>query len=268
VERYEEVRQSRSLSADEYARLGAALTVAALAGLAPAPALQGQTYGVSSARRAKLTGQTRGNYAKRAPFLLPAGGFLKQGNTPSLTPAHPSAVAALRFLILSGWRENEALTLRWDAVNLERGVAVLQDTKAGRSERALGSAALDVIRAQTEHEGNPFVFAGETEGRHVADLKRLWLSVKYAARLETTQPLRLHDLRHSFATVGRDEMGLGDHVLARLLGHKISGMTSRYGEVRDVTLRNAANSIASTIAGYLSPAADNVLVFPGHARSA
>ena len=122
-------------------------------------------------------------------------------------------------------------------------------------------AALDVIRAQTQHEGNPFVFVGEREGRHVGDLKRVWLAVKHAARLEESAPLRLHDLRHSFTTVARDEMGLGDHVIARLVGHKLSGMTSRYGEVRDVTVRNAANGISGTIDQYLTGTEAKVLPF-------
>lgn len=260
VERYEETRKSRSLTADEYARLGSALSVARLAGLPPAPTLQTQARGVSAARKAKLTGRTRGAYKPRAPYLLPA--------SPALLPANPSAVAAVSFLVLSGWREEEALTLRWDAVNFERGVAVLTDTKAGRSERPLGTAALDVVRALSRIEGNPFVFAGEREGHHVGDLKRVWLAVKHAARLDDSAPLRLHDLRHSFTTVARDELGFGDHVIARLVGHKLTGMTSRYGEVRDATVRNAANAIAEAIAGYLSPSPARVLAFPSQARRA
>jgi integrase len=253
VERYEEARKSRSLSADEYARLGSALSVAAFVGLAPAPTLQAQASGVSNARKAKAKGTTRGPYKTRAPYQLPA--------SPILTPAHPSAVAALRFLVLTGWREDEAVTLRWDALNMERGVAVLTDTKAGRSERPLGQAALDVLRQLTRVEGNPFVFVGEREGRHVGDLKRVWLAVKHAARLEESAALRLHDLRHSFTTVARDEMGLGDHVIARLVGHTLSGQTSRYGEVRDATVRNAANGISSTIDQYLTGAEAKVLPF-------
>jgi integrase len=260
VERYEEARKSRSLSADEYARLGSALSVAAFVGLSPAPALQAQASGVSNARKAKAKGTTRGPYKTRAPYQLPA--------SPILTPAHPSAVAALRFLVLTGWREDEAITLRWDAVNIERGVAVLAETKAGRSERPLGQAALDVLRRLTRVEGNPFVFVGEREGRHVGDLKRVWLAVKHAARLEESAPLRLHDLRHSFTTVARDEMGLGDHVIARLVGHKLIGMTSRYGEVRDVTMRNAANAIASAIAVYLDGETADVLPFAPPVRRA
>jgi integrase len=157
--------------------------------------------------------------------------------------------------------EREALTLRWDALNFARGVAVLADTKSGRSERPLGSAAINVLRTQSPVEGNPFVFVGERAGSHLAEPKRVWQSVKEAARLEETAPLRLHDLRHSFTTVARDELGLGDHVIARLVGHKLSSMTSRYGEVREPTLRNAANAIAESIELYLTSAETSVLPF-------
>ena len=73
--------------------------------------------------------------------------------------------------------------------------------------------------------------------------------------------VRIHDLRHSFTTVARDEMGLGDHVIARLVGHTLSGQTSRYGEVRDATVRNAANGISRTIDQYLTGAEAKVLPF-------
>ena len=253
VTRYKEKRRSRSLSEAEYARLGSALSVAARVGLAPAPVLQAQSSGISSARKAKASGATRGPYKARAPYQLPA--------SPILTPAHPSAVAALRFLVLTGWRENEAITLRWDVLDMTRGVAVLEDTKTGRSERPLGQAALGVLRRLTRVDGNPFVFVGEGEGRHVGDVKRVWLAVKHAARLEESAPLRLHDLRHSFTTVARDDMGLGDHVIARLVGHTVSGMTGKYGTVRDATVLHAANGISATIDQYLTGTETNVLPF-------
>ena len=236
VERYEETKKGRSLSREEYERLGAALDAAGTVGILPATKL----------RKHAATDATK----KHRP---------KSVDTPR--QQHPVILAALRFLTLSGWREQEALSLRWDALDLERGVAVLMDTKGGRSERPLGTAALDVLRAQTRVEGNPFVFVGEVAGRHLAEVKYTWASIKQAAKLEETAPFRLHDLRHSFTTVARDEMGLGDHVIARLVGHKLAGITSRYGEVRDATLRNAANSIAHTIAQYLNSTDAKVLPF-------
>jgi integrase len=243
IERYPEERRSRSLTTEEYERLGSALRAALAVGLPTPPKLQKQSRGMSKARQAKLTGTKRGPYAVKAPFLLPA--------SPALTPANPAAVAALELLILTGWREQEVMTLRWDALNLSRGVAVLSMTKSGRSERPLGEAALELLRDREQKKESGYVFPGQKKDGHITDLKRLWLAVKHAARLEDHSKLRLHDLRHSFTTIARDELGLGDHVIARLIGHKLEGMTSRYGEVRDRTLRNAADSVSAQISKWI-----------------
>lgn len=258
VERFEEQRRGRSLTRDEYQRLGATFALAETTGIRTPP----------KARKVATNPATK----KHRP---------KSADTPK--PASPVVIAALRFLTLSGWREQEALSLRWDRVDLTRGVAVLQDTKSGRSERPLGEAALDVLRALPRVEGNPYVFPGR-KGQPLQDPKATWQSVKYTAKLETAteheedeadesdtpadrNPLRLHDLRHSFTTIARDELGYGDHVIARLVGHTVAGITSRYGEVRDATVRNAANAIAKQIQTYLTGAeSTNVLPFPTKAK--
>lgn len=242
VERYAEGHKGRSLTREEYQRLGDSMATAQSSGLVAAPQLR---------RVAE-----RAHKVKHRP---------KNAGQPKR--ANPIAIAVLRFLVLSGWREQEALSLRWDSLNLERGVAVLTDTKSGRSERPLGAPAIALLRSQRRHSGNPFVFPGARIGAHIADPKRLWQSLKHAAKLDETQPMRLHDLRHSFTTIARDELGFGDHVIARLVGHKISGMTSRYGEVRDATLRNAANSVSSMIESHLCGDSRQVLPFPGSARA-
>ncbi len=236
VERFEEARKGRSLTAAEYRQLGQAFDAAL-------------TVGIRSAAKLRKVSTNEATKNRR-----PKGADAPRKQNPTI-------IAALRFLVLSGWREQEALTLRWDAVNFERGVAVLDDTKSGRSERPLGKPALAVLRAQPRIEGNPYVFAGERAGTHIAEPKRVWQSLKEAAELEKGATLRLHDLRHSFTTVARDEMGLGDHVIARLVGHKLSGMTSRYGEVRDATVRTAADSIAGAIERYLDGKEAKVLPF-------
>jgi len=191
----------------------------------------------------------------------------KNADTPR--PANPVVIAALRFLTLSGWREQEALSLTWASVDLERGVAVLTDTKSKRSERPLGTAAINVLRSVTQIDDNPYVFPGARKGKSLQDVGATWDSVKYAAKLETGVRLRLHDLRHSFTTVARDDLGYGDQVIGQLIGHKNGGgMTSRYGEVRDATLRHAADSIAQTIASYLDPTPAKVLPFSTKAKEA
>jgi integrase len=118
----------------------------------------------------------------------------------------------------------------------------------------------------TPVDGNPFVFPGYRKGNPLRDPKATWESVKHAAGLQADMRLRLHDLRHSFATVAR-ELGYGDHVIARLVGHILSGMTSRYGEVREMTVRLAANAVAQTIAGYLDATPAKILPFPTAARA-
>lgn len=95
---------------------------------------------------------------------------------------------------------------------------MLADTKSGRRESPLGLRALDVLRAQASVEGNLCVFGGGRTDHHLTSVKYTWVSVKEAAEIETTAPFRLHDLRHSFTTVERDEIGPGDHVIAHLVG--------------------------------------------------
>ena len=245
VEHYPETKRGRSLTREEYRQLGAAFQRAATVGIRNAPKL----------RKDKASEATRRHRTKSADL-------------PHITS--PAIVAALRLLTLSGWREQEALTLRWDAVDLERGVATLTDTKTGRSERSLGAPALALLRAQPRAKDAVYVFPGTRSGlprkdgtrpiEPLKDVKYSWQSIKYAAELETTAPFRLHDLRHSFTTVARD-LGYGDHVIARLVGHTLTGTTSRYGEVRDATVRQAANAIAQEIDGYLNGNDAKVLPF-------
>jgi integrase len=244
VERYPEAKKGRSLTPDEYRRLGATLDEALRVGIRTPP--DAQKHATNDVTK------------KHRP---------KSADIPK--PANPVVIAALRFLALSGWREQEALPLTWASVDLQRGVAVLAETKTKRSERPLGTAALDVLRNVPKVEGHPYVFPGARKGQPLKDVGATWDSVKYAAKLDTDERLRLHDLRHSFTTVARDEHGFHDHIIGRLIGHKNSGgMTSRYGEVRDATVRNAANTVAQTIAGYLDPTPAKVLPFAGKAKPA
>ncbi|MEW5917464.1 MAG: tyrosine-type recombinase/integrase, partial [Gemmatimonadota bacterium] len=92
---------------------------------------------------------------------------------------------------------------------------------------------------------------------HLKEVKRLWLAAKHAAGVK----VRLHDLRHSFTTVGR-ELGYSDYVIARLVGHVIDSMTSRYGDVPDVIVKQAADNISLTIANRLAGKHARLLALP------
>lgn len=124
----------------------------------------------------------------RTPF--PRRARPKNADTP--IPANPFAIAALRFLILTGWREGEALGLRWDQVDFARGIAALPDTKTGRSDRHIGAPALPLLSDLPRLADSPFVFPGAKPGTHLVEIKRVWEAVRFAAKLEG---VRLHAAR-------------------------------------------------------------------------
>jgi integrase len=122
------------------------------------------------------------------------------------TRLDPFAAAAIRLLILTGARLREILDARWEHVDLERGVIFLADSKIGRKPVYLSAAAQSLLASIPRVSGNPHIIAGEREGAPRADLKKPWAAVCKAAGLDR---VRLHDLRHSFASIGAGaSMGL------------------------------------------------------------
>ncbi len=111
----------------------------------------------------------------------------------------PPAIAAARFLALTGWRRGEALGLRWDEVDLVRRTATLADTKTGRSVRPLSNAACDVLRTLRGGEG--LVFPATRGDGRMAGFPKLW--AKIARMAELPADVTPHVLRHSFASLCR-----------------------------------------------------------------
>jgi integrase len=91
--------------------------------------------------------------------------------------------------------------------------------------------------------GNPHIIAGVREGAPRADLKKPWAAVCKAAGLEG---VRLHDLRHSFASIGAGA-SMGLPVIGKLLGHSQAATTHGYAHLDADPLRRAAETIGSTI---------------------
>ena len=131
------------------------------------------------------------------------------------TQLDPFAVAAIRLLMLTGARLREILHAKWEYVDFERGVMFLPDSKTGKKPIYLSAAALAVLGDLPRIEGNPFIIAGAKDGAPRADLKKPWAAVTKAAGLEG---VRIHDLRHSFASVGVGA-SLGLPIIGKLLGH-------------------------------------------------
>jgi integrase len=171
----------------------------------------------------------------------------------------PFAIAAVRLLVLTGARLREILHAKWEYVDIERGVIFLPDSKTGRKPVYLSAAALVVLAELPRLEGNPFIIPGERSGKPKADLGRPWAAVTRAAGLDG---MRLHDLRHNFASVGAGA-SLGLPVIGKLLGHSQPATTHRYAHLDADPLRRAVETIGSTIdAAMRGENAGNVVALP------
>jgi integrase len=179
------------------------------------------------------------------------GAALRHAEVSSVWPA---AVAAARFLAVSGWRAGEALDLRWADIDLARRTATLADTKTGRSVRPLSHAACDVLRALGRNADAALVFPPTRGAGTMTGFRKLWDRI---ARLgDLPADVTPHVLRHSFASLAGD-IGYSEPTIATLIGHRGHSMTSRYVHSADVVLLAAADAVAA-----------ETMVRMGEARSA
>ena len=157
----------------------------------------------------------------------------------------PSAVAAFRLLLLTGCRMSEIRDLRWDYVKDD--CIELPDAKTGGRVVPLGPEARAVLSAISRDEDNPWVIAGRLPGSHLTDLQRPWRRIRKQAGLED---VRIHDLRHSFASRA---LALGESLtmIGKLLGHTQVQTTARYAHLARDSIQTAAARITGSIGGNL-----------------
>ena len=109
------------------------------------------------------------------------------------------AVAAIRLLMLTGYRKNEILKLRWEDVALDESELRLPDANTGARVVSLSPQAVKLLAGLPHQPGNPWVIHGKRPGTHMIELDDAWQTVRARAGLSD---VRLHDLRHSCATYG------------------------------------------------------------------
>ena len=162
-------------------------------------------------------------------------------------PVH--AAAAIRLLMLTGCRSGEVLGLRWEDVALERNEVRLRDTKTGPRVVPLSPAAARVLACVPRLAGNPWVIAGREPGERLMQLAYYWYPVRERAGLDD---VRLHDLRHSFASRA---LALGEDLamIGKLLGHKKIQTTARYAHLARDSVQEAAALVAASIANDIMP---------------
>lgn len=157
------------------------------------------------------------------------------------------AIVAIRLLLLTGARRGEILSLKWQEVNLERGCLELGDSKTGRREVYLSPAARELLANLPRVDGNPHVIIGAKPGSHMVNLKDSWAAIRKEAGLED---VRIHDLRHTFASLGV-RSGMSLLLIGKLLGHTSQQTTQRYAHLNDDPLRAAAEAIGVDIAASI-----------------
>lgn len=234
VQRFKSQAMERFLSDEEFARLGEAIREAETIGL---PWRQNELADPSKAKHRPK------DPAKRM-IILP-----------------PDVAAALRLLLFTGCRKSEILNLRWAEVDFERGLLNLEQSKTGRKTVVLNAPALQILSDMPrvgEH-----VFPGDDAKAPRSSVTAHWYRVRARAGLDGADgkpPVRLHDLRHTFASVGMSG-GLGLPIVGKLLGHTQSSTTQRYAHLDADPVRRATERIGNAIAASLGDtpiATDNV----------
>jgi integrase len=157
----------------------------------------------------------------------------------------PWAVAAIRLLLFTGCRLNEILGLSWTDVDIE--CLRLRDSKTGPKVVHLNEPARNVLAKLPRVSGNHFVIVGQGKN-HLVNLDKPWRRIRKAALIPD---VRLHDLRHSYASIGILG-GLSLEIIGGLLGHSHTVMTERYAHLGTDPLKAAAEAIGQLISSAMS----------------
>ena len=190
---------------------------------------------------------------RRERFLSPLelarlGEALTEAETNDTTS--PYVIAALRLLVLTGARLSEILTLKWSYVDYENNLLRLPDSKTGAKVIYVNAPALQILSDLPRLEGNPFVICGKREGARLINPQKPWRRIRKAAGLDD---VRIHDLRHSFASVAAGS-GQSLPVIGALLGHTQPQTTARYAHLAADPLRAASDAIGGRISDAMGTA--------------
>ena len=187
----------------------------------------------------------RGNRYLSQQELVALGEALRQAEKEE---ENPSALAILKLLVFTGARKGEIERLTWPEVDFASGYLKLADSKTGQKAIPLNAGALQVLRDQMRIKGKDLVFPAYRGDGHYEGTPKVWGRVRLKAGL---QEFRLHDLRHSFASIAVSG-GASLPIIGALLGHADSATTQRYAHLSDDPLRAASEAVGSQIAAALA----------------
>jgi integrase len=151
--------------------------------------------------------------------------------------ASPYTINAFRLLMYTGCRRGEIMSLKWEEVDFADRCLRLNDSKTGKRTIPLNESAIKVLQNIQKQVDNPYVCCGTKSGTHLSDLQSTWQSIRKQAGIPD---VRIHDLRHSFASF-MIKSGLSIFEVSKLLGHSSINTTMRYAHLADRELVNITN---------------------------
>jgi integrase len=181
---------------------------------------------------------------RRRERFLSAEELARLGDTLAAYRGSPYHPATIKLLVFTGARLSEVLGLQWDWVSFERGEARLPDSKTGAKTIHLPPPALEVLAGLPRLEGNPYVLGAR---RSTTFIEKPWRAVRDIAGLAD---VRLHDLRHAFASVAASA-GMGLPIIGKMLGHTQAQTTQRYAHLANDPVKAAAAAVADKIASAM-----------------
>jgi integrase len=186
---------------------------------------------------------------RRRERFLSAEELARLGDVLASYDDSPYYASAIKLLVFTGARLGEILGLRWQWIDFERGEARLPDSKTGAKTLHLPPPALAVLADLPRVEGNPHVIVGGVAGAALVNLEKPWRAIRERAALED---VRLHDLRHSFASIAVSG-GMGLPIIGKMLGHTQAQTTQRYAHLASDPVKAAAATVAGKIAAAMTP---------------
>jgi integrase len=217
-------------------------------------ALVGSIYAFAIGRGLASANPARG--VKKAP-VRKIERFLSEAEIPRLAESldaetertgNPYPSTGIKLLLLMGCRRGEIVNLCWDHVDFERGCLRLPESKTGAKVIYLNPPARLLLEELPRLSDNPRVIPGLRASSGSAAIQTTWNRARAAAGLSG---VRLHDLRHSFVSVGVAG-GLSLPIIGALLGHKHATTTARYAHLSDDPLRSANDAVGARIAAAMT----------------
>lgn len=153
------------------------------------------------------------------------------------------AIYAIRLLSLTGARLGEILQLKWEYINWELGTLDLPDSKTGQKSIYLNEPAKEILHKIIRQIDNPYVICGAKQGEHIVNLQKSWRRIRAMADLND---VRLHDLRHTFASIAVSG-GMSLPLIGALLGHSQPRTTARYAHLASKPLKEAVEIIGREV---------------------